>query len=181
MKYIQLIGTQRSGSNLLRLMLNQLDDISAPHPPHILSTFLPVLDKYGNLQKSKNLNHLILDVCKWTKLNPIKWENLSISVDKIKSKLKNPSIFQIFSSMYEIYAEQSNSKVWMCKSLANMNYFDQIEREKLSPIYIYIYRDGRDVDISFKKAIIGPKHSYFIAKKWEKDQIVCEKIKNNVL
>ncbi len=180
MKYIQLIGTQRSGSNLLRLMLNQLDDISAPHPPHILSTFLPVLDKYGNLQKSKNLNHLILDVCKWTKLNPIKWENLSISVDKIKSKLKNPSIFQIFSSMYEIYAEQSNSKVWMCKSLANMNYFDQIEREKLSPIYIYIYRDGRDVDISFKKTIIGPKHSYFIAKKWVKDQILCEKIKKNI-
>ena len=61
-----------------------------------------------------------------------------------------------------------------------MNYFDQIEREMLFPVYIYIYRDGRDVDISFKKAIVGPKHSYFIAKKWEDDQIVCEKIKKNV-
>ena len=78
MKYIQLIGTQRSGSNLLRLMLNQLDDISAPHPPHILSTFLPVLEKYGNLKTSKNLNNLILDVCKWIKLNPIKWENFDV-------------------------------------------------------------------------------------------------------
>ena len=180
MKYIQLIGTQRSGSNLLRLMLNQLDDISAPHPPHILSTFLPVLDKYGNLKTSKNLNNLILDVCKWIKLNPIKWENFNVSVDIIKSKLKSPSIFQIFSSIYALYAEQSNSKVWMCKSLSNMNYFDQIEREKLFPIYIYIYRDGRDVDISFKKTIIGPKHSYLIAKKWENDQELCEKIKNNV-
>lgn len=180
MKYIQLIGTQRSGSNLLRLMLNQLDDISAPHPPHILSTFLPVLEKYGNLKTSKNLNNLILDVCKWIKLNPIKWENFDVSVNMIKSNLKNPSIFQVFSSIYEVYAEQSNSKVWMCKSLTNMNYFDQIEREMLFPVYIYIYRDGRDVDISFKKAIVGPKHSYFIAKKWEKDQIVCEKIKKNV-
>ena len=53
MKYIQLIGTQRSGSNLLRLMLNQLDEICAPHPPHILSVFLPILSKYGNLEKSK--------------------------------------------------------------------------------------------------------------------------------
>ena len=180
MKYIQLIGTQRSGSNLLRLMLNQLDDISAPHPPHILSTFLPVLEKYGNLKTSKNLNNLILDVCKWIKLNPIKWKNFDVSVNMIKSNLKNPSIFQVFSSIYEIYAEQSNSKVWMCKSLTNMNYFDQIEREMLFPVYIYIYRDGRDVDISFKKAIVGPKHSYFIAKKWEEDQIVCEKIKKNV-
>ena len=180
MKYIQLIGTQRSGSNLLRLMLNQLDDITAPHPPHILSTFLPVLDKYRNLKTSKNLNNLILDVCKWIKLNPIKWENFNVSVDMIKSKLKNPSIFQVFSSIYEIYAEQSNSKVWMCKSLTNMNYFDQIEREKLSPVYIYIYRDGRDVDISFKKTIVGPKHSYLIAKKWEEDQTLCDKIKKNV-
>ena len=33
---IFMIGTQRSGSNLLRLMVNQAPDIAAPHPPHIL-------------------------------------------------------------------------------------------------------------------------------------------------
>ena len=180
MKYIQLIGTQRSGSNLLRLMLNQLDEVSAPHPPHILSIFLPLLSNYGNLNDSKNLNYLILDVIESIKLNPIKWKNFSISVDMIKSKLKNRSIFQIFSSIYELYAEQLDSKFWMCKSLKNMNYFNQIEKEKLNPIYIYIYRDGRDVDLSFKKTIIGPKHSYFTAKKWLNDQIICKKIKTNV-
>jgi len=180
MKYIQLIGTQRSGSNLLRLMLNQLDEVSAPHPPHILSIFLPLLSNYGNLNDSKNLNYLILDVIESIKLNPIKWENFSISADMIKSKLKKPSIFQIFSSIYELYAEHLDSKFWLCKSLTNMNYFNQIEKEKLNPIYIYIYRDGRDVDLSFKKTIIGPKHSYFTAKKWLNDQIICKKIKTNV-
>ncbi len=33
---IFMIGIQRSGSNLLRLMLNQLPEIAAPHPPHVL-------------------------------------------------------------------------------------------------------------------------------------------------
>lgn len=33
---IFMIGTQRSGSNLLRLMLYQLPCIAAPHSPHIL-------------------------------------------------------------------------------------------------------------------------------------------------
>ncbi len=32
---IFMIGTQRSGSNLLRLMLNQLPEIAAPHPPSL--------------------------------------------------------------------------------------------------------------------------------------------------
>ena len=39
MKFFQLIGTQRSGSNLFRLMLNEFDEVFAPHPPHILETF----------------------------------------------------------------------------------------------------------------------------------------------
>jgi hypothetical protein len=47
---IQFIGTQRSGSNLLRVMLNQLPEISAPHPPHILKTFFPLLPLYGNIE-----------------------------------------------------------------------------------------------------------------------------------
>ena len=44
-----MIGTQRSGSNLLRLMLNQQPAIASPHPPHILERFMPLLPLYGNL------------------------------------------------------------------------------------------------------------------------------------
>ena len=72
MKYIQLIGTQRSGSNLFRLMLNQFDGISAPHPPHLINTFFPILGIYGDLNKKNSLNKLLLDVIEWVKLNPIK-------------------------------------------------------------------------------------------------------------
>ena len=39
---IFMIGTQRSGSNLFRLMLNQLPEIAAPHPPHILIRLMPL-------------------------------------------------------------------------------------------------------------------------------------------
>ena len=49
---IQMIGTQRSGSNLLRVMLGGIDAIAAPHPPHILQRFLPLLPKYGSLEDS---------------------------------------------------------------------------------------------------------------------------------
>ena len=71
-------------------------------------------------------------------------------------------------------------KVWMCKSLTNMNYFDQIEREKLFPVYIYIYRDGRDVDISFKKNNCWAKTLLFYCKKMGKGSNSMKKIKKNV-
>ena len=51
---IQMIGTQRSGSNLLRVMLDAVDQITAPHPPHILQRFIPLLDKYGDLNQPEH-------------------------------------------------------------------------------------------------------------------------------
>ncbi|MDH3309864.1 MAG: sulfotransferase [Gammaproteobacteria bacterium] len=52
---IFMIGTQRSGSNLLRLMLNQLPRITAPHPPHILPRLMPLLVNYRDLERREKL------------------------------------------------------------------------------------------------------------------------------
>ena len=50
-----MIGSQRSGSNWLRTMLAGREDVIAPHPPHILRDFMPILPKYGNLENMPNL------------------------------------------------------------------------------------------------------------------------------
>ena len=52
---IQMIGTQRSGSNLLRVMLDGIREIAAPHPPHILQRFLPLLPKYGEMESTSKV------------------------------------------------------------------------------------------------------------------------------
>jgi len=54
--------------------------------------------------------------------------------------------------------------------MESIYHVDEIESSSLHPFYVYIYRDGRDVALSFKKAIVGPKHIYFLAKKWEEEQ-----------
>ena len=179
MKFVQFIGTQRSGSNLLRLMLSQLQGIYAPHPPHILKTFYPLLVKYGNLNSKKNFEFLIDDVISWIKLNPVKWNEIPTK-NQILEKVMGRSLFQVFRSVYEINAlKEKNIKYWCCKSLYNLNFFDNNNFRELEPIYIYIYRDGRDVASSFMKAPIGDKHIYFLAKKWYRDQKTSLKIKEN--
>ena len=83
MKFIQFIGTQRSGSNLLRTMLNQLPEIAAPHPPHILKTFEPILPIYGDLNDNTNFESLVNDVCLWVELNPVSWQSSKFDRAKI--------------------------------------------------------------------------------------------------
>lgn len=54
-KVFFMIGCQRSGSNWLRTMLGGREDLIAPHPPHIMRDFMPILPKYGDLKNISNL------------------------------------------------------------------------------------------------------------------------------
>ena len=127
MQFFQLIGTQRSGSNLFRLMLNEFDDIYAPHPPHLLSTFYHLQKNYNDFDK------LVSDMVKWVKFNPIKWNNVP-SEKTIKNHIKDNNIFEVFRVIYT----HSNPKFWCCKSLQNFRFNNDPNFKKLQPIYIYI-------------------------------------------
>lgn len=170
MKYIQFIGTQRSGSNLLRVMLNQVPEIAAPHPPHILKTFYPLLNFYGDLKYKDNFRSLVVDVCDWVNKNPVPWEDCFIDFEKTLSMCTQQTLIELFIRIYEQKAEHDGAQYWCCKSMESIYYVKEIEDAGLRPLYIYIYRDGRDVALSFKKAIVGPKHIYHLAKKWLKEQ-----------
>ena len=170
LKAIQFIGTQRSGSNLLRLMLNQLPEISAPHPPHILKTFFPILSRYGNLEQPKNFIQLASDVCAWVNVNPVPWEGITFQAEEVVRLCQRPTLIELFRCIYEAKAVRDGAKYWCCKSMESVNYVEQLEQEGIEPYYIHIYRDGRDVALSFLKAIVGPKHVYHLAKKWAEEQ-----------
>lgn len=179
-KYIQIIGIQRSGSNLLRVMLNQLPEIVAPHPPHILQNFLPIIDKYSDLKMDDNFKQLIEDVCRFVELNPVPWTGVDLIRADIFSSSKKRSVYEIFRLIYEGYTKSKNGSIWCCKSMTNINYVNELEKSKLDPFYIYLFRDGRDVALSFKKAIVGEKHIYHLAKKWKDDQEISLNFLKNI-
>jgi hypothetical protein len=167
---VQMIGTQRSGSNLLRLMLKQLGNVSAPHPPHILERFFPFLPIYKDLDNPENFAQLVCDVCKLIELNPVPWTGLILDPAAIIARCKQPLLTEIFRIIYEMKAESDNAEIWICKSLVNIRFVDQLETHGVNPLYIHLFRDGRDVALSFKKAIVGEKHIYHIAQQWKQEQ-----------
>ncbi len=165
-----MIGTQRSGSNLLRLMMNQLKDISSPHPPHILERMFPLIDNYGDLKSDDNFALLVDDVCRLVELNPVEWSGVSFDRGVIMANAKQRSLMSVYGAVYDQYSQSQGAKTWCCKSLANINYIFEIEEYFNCPKYIYLYRDGRDVALSFQKAVVGEKHIYCIAKEWADTQ-----------
>lgn len=171
---IFMIGTQRSGSNLLRLMLNQLPDIAAPHPPHILQRMMPLEKGYGDLSKDKNFELLVDDVCRLVELNPVPWEGVKLDRKNVAAHCRKHSTVAAFGAVYDVMAEANKAGNWCCKSLANINYLSELEDyygDKAK--YIYLYRDGRDVAVSFRKAVVGEKHPYHIGKEWGATQRIA--------
>lgn len=174
---IFMIGTQRSGSNLLRLMLNQLPEIAAPHPPHILQRIMPLMSLYGDLKGDRNFNQLVEDVCRLVELNPVPWEGVVLDRSDVARRCRQRSLVAVQGALYDVCAEAKGAETWCCKSLANINYVRQIEAYFVKPRYIYLYRDGRDVAVSFRKAVVGEKHFYHIARDWADTQRLALKLR----
>jgi len=164
---IFMIGTQHSGSNLLRLMLNQLPEVAAPHPPHILQRLMPVVAGYGDLASDASFARLVDDVCRLVELNPVPWEGVTLDRTDVARRSNERSLVAVFSAVYAVMSEARGAETWCCRSLANISYLDDIEHYfRDSARYIYLHRDGRDVAVLSRKAVAGEKHFYHIAKEW---------------
>lgn len=160
-------------------MLNQLPEVDAPHPPHLLTVFTPLLPLYGDLNIPANCRLLIEDIVAYIKVNPVPWFGVELHVEDILSRIKHKTLADIFRVVYEIKAEVKQARYWCCKSMSNIYYIDQLDASGIEPYYIHLLRDGRDVAASFKNTIVGEKHIYFIAQQWRKDQQICATLQKN--
>lgn len=171
---IFMIGMQRSGSNLLRLMMNQLSSIAAPHPPHVLERLGPYEKKYGDLAVDENFRQLVQDVCQLVETNPVKWQSVTLDRNQISDSCQERSLVAVYGAVHDCLARAWGADDWLCKSMANIHYLEEIERYfGESARFIYLYRDGRDVALSFRKALIGDKTYYHLGKSWDEAQQLC--------
>lgn len=150
-------------------MLNQHPRISSPHPPHILQVMMPFLKMYGDLSRDENFRALVDDVCTLVERNPVNWD-VHFDRDEVTRRCSNRSLPQVMKAIYEIKAQVKSADIWCCKSMASVFYMDEIVSADIVPMWLWLYRDGRDVACSFRKAVVGEKHVYFLAQQWKKEQ-----------
>ena len=190
-----MIGSQRSGSNWLRTMLDQREDLVGPHPPHVMREFMPLIaqSKFGDLSQDENFNILVDHVCTFVERNQVPWndkygqriifcrqtvcDQAKASCERIKLQeqgdLDNELyLLSIFDSLMNFFADANGKELWMCKSMGMSAYHSSLLKfyGKRRLRYIYLVRDPRDVAMSFMKTPVGDKHYYPIVKKWAKLQ-----------
>ena len=178
----QMIGTRRSGTNLLRVMIDQLPGFSAPQSTHELEYFTPLVPYYPDLNNDDNFMQFIDDMCKCVELNPAKWDGVTLDRHEVYRLCKGRTIISIFDAINITAAMQvKGAKDWMSKCPNYINYADSFEEHWGKNIkYIYMYRDGRDIALSFTKAVAGDKHHYFIAHEWARTQRAARALKNHL-
>jgi hypothetical protein len=117
---VQLIGIQRSGSNLLPLMLKQLEEVSAPHPPHIPERFFSLHPAYNVPTNPEDFAQLVEKACKLIKFNPVPWSGLNLDTSAIIPRCRQLLLTEIFIVIYEMRAESENVWIWIYECGVNM-------------------------------------------------------------
>jgi len=168
-----IIGTERSGSNLLRLILNAHSGLAVPHPPHVLHFFSPLEASYGDLQQPAALRRLVADVLGLLRVHIHPWE-MAIDQERITQRIHDAglprSLVGIFFSLYDEYLRQSGKRRWGCKSTFVIHHVEAVLTACPTAKFILLVRDPRDVAVSSRRSIFSPFHPYFTAELWRRQQ-----------
>jgi len=166
---IYIIGTERSGTNLLRLILNSHPNIFIPHPPHIMKYLFKYEKTYGDLREDKNFEKLIEDTIKLIKYHHNPWK-IKINSRDVIEIIKERNVLNIFFAAYDLYLEASGKRRWGCKSTFMINHVNSVLNYRPDSQFILMVRDPRDVCLSARKSIFSNYSPFYMAKRWSREQ-----------
>jgi hypothetical protein len=166
---LYIIGTERSGSNLLRVMLNAHSGIAVPHPPHILHYFSPLESSYGDLQESDRLAQLVRDVMRLLRVHIYPW-GFEPDVDRVLAEARPRDLLGVFAALYDQFLVRTGKRRWGCKSTFAIHHVDRILDRDPGARFVWLVRDPRDVASSSKQSVFSPCHPYFTARLWVEQQ-----------
>jgi hypothetical protein len=164
-KPIFLVSSPRSGSTLLRLILDAHPNIAIPPPGYLFHFLYPYLYSYGDLSEADNFRALIEDFLEVPTLK--KWP-IEVTVDGVMAGSRERSFRGIYQFLHETYAGAQGKPRWGNKSPRNCFWLEEIVALFPDAKIVHLLRDGRDVAIDLAEAEFQPHSVYCGALRWEK-------------
>ena len=166
---IFIIGTERSGSNLVRLILNSHSQVFVPHPPHVLHFLAEKERDYGDLGDERNFEALACDVGGLVRRHIHPWD-MDIDPQRILRSAPSRNLVGLFLALYDEALRQSGKVRWGCKSTFVLHHVRPILDMRPATKFILIVRDPRDVALSSRTSVFNPFHPFFTAELWNRQQ-----------
>jgi hypothetical protein len=166
---IFIVGTERSGSNLLRLILNQHPSIAIPHPPHLMKELMPLEPLYGDLSVDLNFRRLVDDAVRLVELHFAPWD---VAVDRADAfaRAVGRDVYGVKAAIYDQYRRAKGRRRWGCKSTFVIHYVDRVRRHHPDAKFVHLVRDARDVAVSAKTSVFNHFHPHYVARLWAEQQ-----------
>jgi hypothetical protein len=166
---LYIIGTERSGSNLLRVILNAHPDIDVPHPPHILKYFHALEPGYGDLNQTRPRRALVRDVLRLLAVHIYPW-SVDIDAQQVIDTARPANLLGIFAAIYDQHRAQTGKRRWGCKSTFMVHHIAAALQRDPGAKFIWLVRDPRDVALSSRASVFSPFHPLFTAELWDTQQ-----------
>jgi Sulfotransferase family len=158
-----IVGVNRSGTTLLRLMLDSHPELTIPPETHFVPEMIRLARRDNTTRK--RLVRAATD-------HP-RWGDFGLDEEVLLSRLReikplNPA--DAIRAFYDLYAEKEQKPRWGDKTPRYMRAMPRIERALPEARFIHLIRDGRDVALSqAERALDGPAPTITeVAERWRR-------------
>ncbi len=144
-----IVGVGRSGTTMLRLMLDAHPDLAIPPETHFVPDLIDAIDGGASPEQAVET---MTAVRQWGDLHTDPG-NVVDAWRQLDSFAAGPAL----RSFYEMYAERQGKARYGEKTPAYVKNMRKIERALPEARFIHVIRDGRDVALSRWKRTLGDK------------------------
>jgi hypothetical protein len=167
-----IVGMQRSGTTMLRLMLNAHHSLAVPFESGFIPLVYRDLDKYGDLSVRENAAACLSDICQ--RDMPKRGKLIEDIARVLGHQIR--SYADLVSAIFEEYAKQMGKPRWGDKTPSYVADLDLLWRLFPTCRVIHVLRDGRDVAVSLLATEWGPKNLLKIAEDWRWNTLLGHKM-----
>ena len=154
-----IVGVARSGTTLLRLMLDAHPDLAIPPETHFIPKVVKACEESGDPHER------VFDLLTTHR----RWPDYRLDADELRGRLDriDPlSAGDALRAFYGLYAERQGKPRWGDKSPSYVRRMRRVASALPEAHFVHLVRDGRDVALSQVEVDFGPDEVTGAAKDW---------------
>ncbi|KAA0274947.1 MAG: sulfotransferase, partial [Acidobacteria bacterium] len=157
-----VVGVNRSGTTLLRMMLDAHPELTIPPETH----FIPEVIRRANHENTRR--RLIRSITRHPR-----WGDFGLDESALRARAKQVRPLTAAGAIrcfYELYAAEQGKPRWGDKTPRYMRAMPRIARALPEARFVHLIRDGRDVALSQRERAIGGEATTMtaMAERWQR-------------